>query len=323
VKGRGRCTGLISLGSAVRIRLSLPLQIKALNMKKSKKFITNTLLKLSKKFSFNRIYEFIIFLHCYRPFKKKIFRNKNTKHFSSNLDEINKFEYQFTSQNNEDGIIEYIFSKIPNNKHFVEIGLTFNEFNSLNLIKKGWSGTLIEMQRDECIAIKKLLKYFLPKSKVEVINQLVNKENINNLISQNDKKKIIDFFSIDIDGNDYWVMKNMNLENVNVICCEYNHWLGNNNKKIMPYNEKHVWKNNGYWGASLLALDELLNDKGFTLVAVDSSGTNAFYVKKKFNTLFKILSPKNSWRSVGRFDDQTSVFKIKENVSKSNFFELK
>ena len=87
--------------------------------------------------------------------------------------------------------------------------------------------------------------------------------------------------------------------------------------------KKHIWKNNGYWGASLLALDELLNDKGFILIAVDSSGTNAFYVKKKFKNLFKILSPITSWRTVGRFDDQTSVLKIKENISKSNFIELK
>ena len=111
--------------------------------------------------------------------------------------------------------------------------------------------------------------------------------------------------------------------NVNVVCCEYNHWLGQNSKKIMPYNESHIWKNNGFWGASLLALDELLNEKGFILIAVESSGTNAFYVKKKFKDLFKTLSPKTSWRSVGRFDDKKSAERIKKNVSKSIFFELK
>jgi len=292
-------------------------------MKKSKKLITNALLKFSRKFSLKKIYNLIIFLHCYRAFKKRILRDKNTKTFSSNLDEINNFEYQATSQNNEDGIIEYIFSKIPNNKFFIEIGLTFNEFNSLNLIKNGWSGKLIELQQDECIAIKKLLRHFFPSSEVEVINKAINKDNIDNYTLLEDKKKIIDFFSIDIDGNDYWVIKNMNLENVNVVCCEYNHWLGQNNKKIMPYNENHIWKNNGYWGASLLALNELLNNKGFILIAVESSGTNAFYVKKKFENLFKTLSPKTSWRSVGRFDDVNSAERIKKNVSKSNFFELK
>lgn len=292
-------------------------------MKKSKKKLTNLLLKFTKKYSFKRIYDFIIFLHCYRAFKKRINREKNTQTFSSNLDQINKFEYQLTSQNNEDGIINYIFSKIPNNKFFVEIGLTFNEFNSLNLIKNGWGGKLIELQQDECIAIRKLLNYFFSNSEIEVVNKTITKDNINSLVFTNNVKNTIDFFSIDIDGNDYWVLKNMNLEKVNVICCEYNHWLGKNNKKVMPYNENHVWKNNGFWGASLLAIDELMNQKGFILIAVESSGTNAFYVKKKFQHLFTTLSPEKSWRSVGRFDDKDSAERIKENVSKSNFFELK
>ena len=50
---------------------------------------------------------------------------------------FNYFEYRVTSQNNEDGIIEHIFSNIPNNKFFVELGFHFFECNSLNLIKNG------------------------------------------------------------------------------------------------------------------------------------------------------------------------------------------
>ena len=28
-----------------------------------------------------------------------------------------------------------------------------------------------------------------------------------------------------------------NLKNVKVVCCEYNHWLGNNAKLTVPYDE--------------------------------------------------------------------------------------
>ena len=84
----------------------------------------------------------------------------------------------------------------------------------------------------------------------------------------------------------------MNLKNVKVVCCEYNHWLGKDKKKVMPYNEKHVWSNNGYWGASLLALDDLMASKGFCLIAVDSSGTNAFYVQKIILNFFKFFRQK-------------------------------
>ena len=76
------------------------------------------------------------------------------------MDNINQYEYKITSQNNEDGIIEYIFKKIPNNKYFVEIGFDLHEFNSLNLIKNNWNGLLIDANKEECIALQTLLKYF-------------------------------------------------------------------------------------------------------------------------------------------------------------------
>lgn len=291
-------------------------------MKKSKKFITRSLLSIAKRFSFSGLNKLILFLHCYTSFKKRINRKKNNLLFSNDLDEINNFEFQITSQNNEDGIIEHIFSKIPNKKTFVEIGLTYNEFNTLNLIKNGWEGALIEIQKDECVVVQSLIKHFYPKSTVEIVNASINKKNINEIVFGTNNDKKIDFFSIDIDGNDYWVLKNMNLKNVKVVCCEYNHWLGKDKKKVMPYNEKHVWSNNGYWGASLLALDDLMASKGFCLITVESSGTNAFYVQKNYSKFFQILSPKKSWRSVGRFDDEESASRIRENVLKSSFLEI-
>ena len=125
-------------------------------------------------------------------FSKKIWT------FSKNLDEINNHEFKITSQNNEDGIIEYIFKKIPNSKVFVEIGLSYYEFNSLNLIKNNWSGLLVEQNFNECLVLRKLLNFYYPKLKVEIINKSINKENVNSVIVDNLKAKYIDFFSIDI-----------------------------------------------------------------------------------------------------------------------------
>ena len=71
-------------------------------------------------------------------------------------------------------------------------------------------------------------------------------------------------------------------------------------KKVMPYNSEHQVENDGDLGTSLLAMHELLESKGFNLIAVDSSGTNAFFVKKEFASYFEILSPVKSWRSVDR-----------------------
>ena len=291
-------------------------------MKTSKKFFTRFLLSFAKRYFPKGIYSLILFLRSFRKFRREIGKEKSYTKFSKNLDKINEAEYKITSQNNEDGIIDYIFEKIPNNKFFVEIGFDLYEFNSLNLVKKNWNGKLIDQNLDECLALQSLLRHFFPKSKTEVLAKSVNRDNVNEIVFSNTEEKIIDFFSLDVDGNDYWVLKNLNLEKINVICCEYNSWIEKNSKKTIPYNPDHKFSNDAFFGASLLALTELLNSKGFDLIGVESSGTNAFYVKRKFSGNFEVLSPIKSWRSTHRFLDKNEVEKIKNNMNKLKFQNL-
>lgn len=290
-------------------------------MKKSKKYLVRLLLKITKKYLSENIYSNILFLRTFKKFKKEINKKRSFVKFSETFEEINKFEYKITSQNNEDGIIEYIFSKIPNDKYFIEIGFSFYEFNSLNLIKKGWSGKLIDFNKDNCLVLKKLLTFFFSKSKIQVLNEKVLKENINKLIKNSDKK-IIDFFSLDIDGNDYWILKELDLKNIRVICCEYNHYLGNNINRTIPYNPNHEFKNDGCHGASLKAFSDLLNTKGFDLIAVESSGTNAFFINKELTHPFEILSNDKSWKGVDRNNSIERINFIKNSIKKFKFYEF-
>ena len=291
-------------------------------MKKSKKFFVRVLLKFGKKYLPAFIYSYILFIRTYKKFKREISKEKTNIKYSQNLDQVNDYEYKYTSQNNEDGIINYIFSKIPNNKLFVEIGFSYYECNSLNLIKNGWNGKLIDINKEECLSIKRLISFFYPKSKIQVINKKILRENINNIVFSGLEKNTLDFFSLDIDGNDYWVLKELNTEKINVLCCEYNHYLGNNVKKTIPYNPDHRWKNNGCFGASLNAISELLDKKGFYLIGVESSGTNAFFIKKNLAKNFEILSPEKSWKSVDRNNSQEQIEIIKNSVKNFNFKEL-
>ena len=127
-------------------------------MKKSKKVTTRILQSFLKTFFTNSLFPLFLMLRTSKNFKRKINTEKQLKKFSDNLEEINKYEYKITSQNNEDGIIDYIFSKIPNNKYFIEIGFGYYEFNTLNLIKKGWEGKLIDIDLEETIALRSNLK---------------------------------------------------------------------------------------------------------------------------------------------------------------------
>ena len=137
--------------------------------RKIKKDFVGYVLKLIKKNFSKKIYSFFLFLSIIRKFKKVINKQKKTDKFSDKLDKINYFEYKITSQNNEDGIIEHIFSKVSNNKYFVELGFDFSECNSLNLIKNGWHGTLIDFNEDKCLKMEKCLKFFYRKNVIAII----------------------------------------------------------------------------------------------------------------------------------------------------------
>ena len=291
-------------------------------MKKSKKKSVRFLLKFAKNYLPQKIYSLILYIRHFRKFKKYLNKNKTNEKFSKNLDEINKYEYKITSQNNEDGIIEYIFSKIPNNKFFVELGFDFYEFNSLNLIKNGWNGLLIEGDFDECLIMDSCIKKFFPKSDVKVLNERIYKDNLNDILLEKAKNHEIDFFSIDLDGNDYWVLDNLNFEKIKVVCLEYNNVLGNNVKKVMPYNANHEFTRNGCFGLSLCAAADLMVSKGFDLIGIDSSGVNAFFVKKEFSKHFQILSPTKSFKVSNRFYTEEQIKKQYENVKKFKFVEL-
>jgi hypothetical protein len=103
--------------------------------------------------------------------------------------------------------------------------------------------------------------------------------------------------------------------------------MGNDAKKTIPYNSNYEYKHDehkqiGYFGATLLAIHDLLKKKGFDLIAVESSGANAFFVKKEFSNNFEILSPIKSWRSVGRHENETQVKMIKNNMKKLKFEDV-
>ncbi len=291
-------------------------------MKRSKNFLVRATLDFGKKYLPESIYSIILFVRHFKKFKREINKEKSFNKFSQNLDSINNFEYKITSQNNEDGIIDYIFSKVPNKKVFVEVGFSYYEFNSLNLIKKNWQGKLIDIDKDECLSLKKLLAFFYPKSKIKIINKKVIKDNINEIVYSGLNNTTIDFFSLDIDGNDYWVLKELDLKKINVICCEYNNYIGNNVKKTIPYNPNHQFKNNGCNGASLGALEDLLKTKGFSLVAVESSGTNAFFIRNEIAKNFEILSASKSWRAVDRHNSEEQIRFIKNSVKNYKFQDV-
>ena len=272
--------------------------------RKIKKIKSKILYFLRKNINL-KIYNFIILQIAKNKFLKSINSTKIILSKSKKLDKINSHEYKITSQNNEDGIINYLKTNITNPDHiFFEIGFDFNEFNSLNLIKEDWSGTLIDGDQIKCDKLIVCIKKYFKSKKVNVYNNFITYENINKIIANSITKKNFDFFSLDTDGMDYWILENLNYR-PKIICAEFNPWLGKYEKLILPKRLNFNYQSDMYYGASLKAYQSLLNKKNYKLVAIESSGNNAFFINQnEFQIQFDELDIEESFKLDPKFSDE-------------------
>ena len=227
-----------------------------------------------------KFYNKLVLILSFKKFNNSYNSKKIILKKSDNLDSINNHEFKITSQNNEDGIIEFITNKIRiKDNLFFEIGCDFNEFNSLNLLKKGWEGTLVDYDRVKCDKLFANLKPLFKKS-INIEYSFVDNKNINKLISKYITKNNFDFFSIDTDGMDYWIINDLKFS-PKLICLEFNPWLGKTENLIIPHQENFIYKSDMYFGASLSAYNFLMKKKGYKLACIESSGNNAFFVRQE------------------------------------------
>lgn len=197
-------------------------------------------------------------------------------------------EFRIFSQNREDGILQYIFSKVDTtNRCFVEFGVgNGRECNTANLsFNCGWNGLIMDGSEKDMIAAK---QYYADRLKedsgrVRIFHCFITAENIEEVLAKNGIAGEIDLLSIDIDGVDYWVWKAIREVNPRVVVIEYNASLDHDKSLTVKYDpnfdrhEKH--KSGWYAGASLTALTKLAESKGYCLVGCDSWGVNAFFVR--------------------------------------------
>lgn len=270
------------------------------------KKIKSKILYFLRKYLYSKIYYFIVLQIAKKKFLNSINAKKIKLLKSDNLDKINNYEYKITSQNNEDGIINYLKNNISNPDNlFFEIGFDFNEFNSLNLIKENWSGTLIDGDQIKCDKLKVCINKYFKSQKIEVHNNFVNYENINHIITKSINKTNFDFFSIDTDGMDYWILEKLNF-NPKIICAEFNPWLGKSEKLILPKKLNFNYQSDMYYGASLKAYKHLLNKKNYKLIAIESSGNNAFFINQnEFKINFDELDIEKSFKFDPKFTVET------------------
>ena len=203
----------------------------------------------------------------------------NPKYNSSKR--LNKHEYQVFSQNGEDGIISEIFNRIgTTNKYFIEFGVENGlECNSTNLLYKQWNGLWIEGSSHFSKEVSERFKDLVDGGRLKVQNEFISAENIESLFDKADSPLEPDLLSIDIDYNDYYVWKAITKYKPRVVIIEYNSVFRPDTHFVVKYNANRMWDKTSYFGASLLALEQLGLEKGYCLVGAVFTGSNAFFVR--------------------------------------------
>jgi len=205
-----------------------------------------------------------------------------------NVDEVILHGYKVYSQCDEDGIINEIFSRIGSkSKLFVEIGCGNGlENNTHFLLLKGWRGVWIDASEKNINFIKRQLGY-KENNRLEVVCSFITKDNVNKVLYDSLKrfapvedKPLIDFLSLDIDGNDLEVFKHIECIRPRVVCVEYNSKFPPPAEIEITYNAFHQWQYDDYQGASLQTFVNYFDRIGYSLVSCSVSGVNAFFVKK-------------------------------------------
>ena len=192
-----------------------------------------------------------------------------------------KYEYTVFAHCGEDGIIHEIFNRIGvSNSVFVEFGGHDGSFNnSTNLLLNDWSGLWIEADPKMVERAKTTFKRYVDSNNLKIEQNFVTVENIENIFKKNEIPVDFDFLSIDIDFYDYYVWEAIKSYSPRMIIIEYNASLGPHNALVVPYKKNIGWEKTSYFGASLKALEILGTKKGYSLVACDPSGSNAFFVR--------------------------------------------
>jgi len=230
----------------------------------------------------------LFFLNFFRDQINKIKINQsinlaNSIHTKS-LKDINEFNFSIFSQFNEDAIIQFLVKNLNiKNKTFVEFGVeNYEEANTRLLLEKdNWQGLIIDCSEENIKHIKNQ-NYFW-RHNLTALSEFISVENINKILAKNNFVGEVGLLSIDTDGNDLWIWKEISEIKPIILIIEYNAKLGNEKSLSIKYNTNFKRASSGLdkliYGASLKALEKISEEKGYSLVCTNKNGNNAFFVR--------------------------------------------
>lgn len=215
----------------------------------------------------------------------KLLSRFNSSDFIGIIENIHLAEFKVFSQWGDDGIIQFLVSYLDTPvTSFIEFGVEdYTESNTrFLLINNNWKGLIFDGDASNIKSIEGSSIYW----QYELIAKhvFITKENINNQIINNGFSGELGILHIDIDGNDYWIWKEISCVKPIIVIVEYNSVFGFDRAISVPYDQAFVRSDKHfsdlYFGASLKALVLLGESKGYSFIGCNNNGNNAYFVRK-------------------------------------------
>ena len=214
----------------------------------------------------------------------------------NNLKNLSEAEYKAFSQNGEDGIIDYLLNQLNiNEPKFVEIGIgDYRESNTRLLFEiRNVNGLVVDAIDDLKNKVLKNIKLW--RNNLTVLEKKVDSSNINEILKLNNFNENLDLFSLDIDGIDYWIIKELPENFAKIAVIEFNPNFGSSAKVTVPnikkFDRSTYHYSNLCFGASLAAIIQIMNAKNFVFIGTNQFRCNAFFVNKDYIKMINVNIP--------------------------------
>jgi hypothetical protein len=197
---------------------------------------------------------------------------------------LKHLERNVYSQNGEDGIVDWVFSRIgPRYRICVEFGAWDgrNLSNTFNLVAHhGWKAIYIEADPQKFKALNETASAYPGITPIFSLVADAGENTLDQILERRDIPQDFDILSIDVDGNDYDIWENTKQFQPSLVIIEHN--------QTFPATLEFIDRGGrAYTGSSAAALNKLASRKGYALLGCTL--TNSFFLREP---LFALLDVK-------------------------------
>jgi hypothetical protein len=202
-----------------------------------------------------------------------------------NYESLMNHRRKVTSADGEDGLIEEVLQRVgATNKCCVELGANDGKWlsNIYHLWHDlGWKGLLIEGNREYYEALKMNAR----GRNVRIVNVMVansGERTLDRILLTEGAPLDVDLLSLDVDGDDYYILESLNHLKPRLLIVEYN--------PTIPPHIDIVQEPGEHFGASAAAIVRLGHEKGYRFICL--THTNCFLLREDVFPSMHMREPK-------------------------------